>query len=672
MQRSTQRRIRRGGIRRETRNRAATAFAPIDEINHQPRETTTSRQPQDITSYDFLRAAGLTPDTLWQAEQLALYWSSTPHQVLISNGVLTAETYAQCAAMAFKVDYFPPEASILPAMQPVDLPGHPWMRPALLRHSTPGERLMVIDPAKFPLPALNELLRSLTQDGVQLAFTSARGMRRAVLARHGSALLDQAVYGLARAFPQESAIYRTTAAQRLILTVLAASLGAGFWFYPWPSFYALSLLLSLAFFWVVVLRGYALLRFWRQRSANHLPASKPLADALLPSYSVLVPLYQEAEMLPELMAALERLDYPKVKLDIKLILEQSDPATLQAALALDLPGNVDIVIVPDAEPRTKPKALNYALQFASGTLAVIYDAEDRPEPQQLRQAAAAFRAAPEELACVQAPLNVYNRSDNWLTRQFTIEYSSLFDAILPALAACRLPLPLGGTSNHFRLDLLRQVGAWDAFNVTEDADLGLRLARHGFVSGVIEATTFEEACRGFGPWIRQRTRWMKGWMQTYLVHMRNPLVVWRALGTRNFIALQVLMGAQIIAALAHPLFLAMLGIELFRNTALAQPETLFGAAFWTLAVFNLGFGYLVTIVLGLLTARTRGFHETIFAVLTLPVYWLLVSIAAYRALGQLLTRPHYWEKTPHGCANREMGEQGSANSQASAKPSTKP
>ena len=337
-------------------------------------------------------------------------------------------------------------------------------------------------------------------------------------------------------------------------------------------------------------------------------------------------------------------------MDIKLILEQADRETLDAALALDLPGNVDIIVVPDARPRTKPKALNYALQFARGSLAVIYDAEDRPEPQQLRQAVEAFRFAAPNLACVQAPLNVYNRADNWLTRQFTVEYCSLFDAILPALAARGLPLPLGGTSNHFRVDLLREAGAWDAFNVTEDADLGLRLARHGYLSGVIEATTYEEACTSLWAWTRQRSRWMKGWMQTYLVHMRRPLAIWRALGTRDFLALQVLLGAQIIAALAHPVFLTILAVEIAQNAALAQPISTFGTVFWALAVFNLGFGYLVTMLLGLATSRARGFRRTVIALATLPAYWVLVSLATYRAAAQLLTHPHHWEKTEHGTA----------------------
>ena len=201
-----------------------------------------------------------------------------------------------------------------------------------------------------------------------------------------------------------------------------------------------------------------------------------------------MPLYREANMLAGLTRALSRLDYPAAKLDIKLILETADAETIAAARALDPPGNVEILVVPDLHPRTKPKALNYALPLARGDYLVIYDAEDRPERDQLRKALAAFREGPPNLACLQAKLNLYNADDNWLTRQFTIEYCALFDGLLPALDRLRLPIPLGGTSNHFRLAALKWLMAWDPFNVTEDADLGTRLSRSGYRCQVLSST----------------------------------------------------------------------------------------------------------------------------------------------------------------------------------------
>ena len=246
-------------------------------------------------------------------------------------------------------------------------------------------------------------------------------------------------------------------------------------------------------------------------------------------------------------------------------------------LALELPGNFRTLVVPDQAPHTKPKALNYALQFARGDFVVVYDAEDRPQPDQLRRAWEVFRHAPPDLGCLQAQLNIYNPRQSWLTRQFTIEYSALFDAILPALEQLRLPVPLGGTSNHFPRATLIGVGAWDPYNVTEDADLGIRLARQGYHTGVLASTTWEEAPPVFGTWIKQRTRWLKGWMQTYLVHTRDLGRLNRDLGWRAAIGLHVLMGGLIVSALVHPLFYALLLGHWLEGGLLAPAETTGGA-----------------------------------------------------------------------------------------------
>ena len=257
--------------------------------------------------------------------------------------------------------------------------------------------------------------------------------------------------------------------------------------------------------------------------------------------------------------------------EIKLILEAADAETIAAARALDLPGNVEILVVPDLHPRTKPKALNYALPLARGDYLVIYDAEDRPERDQLRKGIAAFRQGPPNLACVQAKLNLYNADDNWLTRQFTIEYGALFDGLLPALDRLRLPIPLGGTSNHFRVAALKWLMAWDPFNVTEDADLGTRLARSGYRCQVLSSTTFEEAPVRFASWLRQRTRWIKGYMQTWLVHMRQPAKLWRELGPAGFLGFQVMVGGTVLSALVHPWFYALAAFDLANHAFLAQP-----------------------------------------------------------------------------------------------------
>ena len=201
-----------------------------------------------------------------------------------------------------------------------------------------------------------------------------------------------------------------------------------------------------------------------------------LAGADWPMYTILCPLYREAEVVPQFVEAMSALDYPTEKLQILFLTEEDDNTTRQAIQRLHLPPHFTIVTVPPGEPRTKPRACNYGLLQATGNYVVIYDAEDIPDPLQLKKAVLAFANQGPETACVQAKLNFYNAEQNLLTRWFTAEYSLWFDLTLPGLQKLGVPLPLGGTSNHFRTHLLRSLGAWDAFNVTEDCDLGLRMA----------------------------------------------------------------------------------------------------------------------------------------------------------------------------------------------------
>lgn len=406
--------------------------------------------------------------------------------------------------------------------------------------------------------------------------------------------------------------------------------------------------LALPFFCVVALKSAALWKTLRPaRSPPDVAVAKRLALPLpLPRYSILVPLHDEAAILPDLVSALLALDYPTDRLEIFLALEESDRATRQALDALSLPHHMSAVVVPDGQPRTKPRALNYALKRTSGDIIVIYDAEDLPEPDQLRRAAEALSARPE-LGCVQARLNVLNTDETWLTRQFAIEYTVLFDCMLPTLEALKLPVPLGGTSNHFTRSALADTGAWDPFNVTEDADLGIRLARNGWAVGTVSSTTWEEAPADFASWMKQRTRWLKGWMQTYLVHMRNPVRTARDLGCWPFAGLQVLMGGLILSALIHPLFYALIAVELTWGPLTALGDSALTRTLWIVGWGNLILGYLSGIALGYAAAAARGRQSLATHALLMPFYWLLISYPAYRALIQLVTSPYRWEKTPH-------------------------
>jgi cellulose synthase/poly-beta-1,6-N-acetylglucosamine synthase-like glycosyltransferase len=279
---------------------------------------------------------------------------------------------------------------------------------------------------------------------------------------------------------------------------------------------------------------------------------------------------------------------------------------------------------------------------------VIYDAEDRPERDQLRKAIAAFQEGPPNLACLQAKLNLYNASDNWLTRQFTIEYDALFEGLLPALDRLQLPIPLGGTSNHFRVSALRWLMAWDAFNVTEDADLGTRLARSRYRCQMLDSTTFEEAPPKLSSWFKQRTRWLKGYMQTWFVHMRQPARLWRELGPAGFLGFQVMIGGTLLSALVHPWFYALAAFDVANGAFLTSPAGWLGLPFWLFASLGLGAGYLASMLLGVLALKRRSARDLLSQVPLMPIYWLLISGAAYRAVWQFATDRFTWEKTAHG------------------------
>ncbi len=383
-----------------------------------------------------------------------------------------------------------------------------------------------------------------------------------------------------------------------------------------------------------------------------------LREEDLPVYTVLVPMYREPEVLPVLANALRKLDYPASKLDIKLVLESDDRETIEAAKRLGLEAIFEIIRVPPSSPRTKPKACNYALRFARGQFVTIYDAEDKPEPGQLKRVVAAFAKSAPEVVCIQARLNYYNADENWLTRMFTLEYTLWFDFYLPALEYLRIPIPLGGTSNHFRIQALRSVYAWDPYNVTEDADLGVRLVQQGYRVSVVNSTTFEEANVSIPNWIRQRSRWFKGYMQTWLVHMRDPVHLYRSTGFRGFWGFQFFIGGGVLTALAAPLLWLIYALWLAAGTRAF--DFLFPPALVYLSLLNLllanGFFIYMTMVAGF----KRDYFKLAPYALTVPLYWLLQSFAAYKGLWQLISRPFYWEKTNHGISKYVSAERKAA------------
>ena len=380
--------------------------------------------------------------------------------------------------------------------------------------------------------------------------------------------------------------------------------------------------------------------------ARAMPSGLVRDDRLLPRYTVLVPVYREANVIGELMDNLGNLDYPAEKLEILVLLESDDSETIEAARAARPPATVRLVIVPDAAPKTKPKACNVGLLLARGDLLVIYDAEDRPDPQQLRKAVAAFEQAGPQTVCMQARLRYWNSGANLLTRMFSLEYGYWFGTMLPGLDRLGLPIPLGGTSNHFRVAQLRGLLGWDPHNVTEDVDLGLRAAVEGYRVGVIDSDTDEEACAELAPWIRQRTRWIKGYMQTALVHARSPRRLVRQVGIVDAAGFLLLIAGTPLTFLLAPAMWA--GTAAWYGFGEPHLPLLDSGAFWTIATINLIVGNGIMIALNVLAAvRGQGWRAAPFALLN-PLYWVLHSVAAWRAAVQLIRNPFYWEKTPHG------------------------
>ncbi len=561
-------------------------------------------------------------------------------RVLIASGAISEEDYLRALGERLGIDFEPLDGQPRRQCPLDDARLIESADKGMLPLSDKDDTVLALAPRGTAARHILHLIAANPALARRFRFTRNDRINRFVLHHAGDALVQRASESLRRQWPALSA-----AAPRrrglLAAAVLAIALLAGaLMLTPAAARQGLGVLLAGLFLaWLGLRLVGACIRPPAPAAAAALPARE------LPVYSVIAALYREAAAVGGLLAALERLDYPIEKLDVIVALEADDRETRAAIDAYTGRLPVTVVTVPAAGPRTKPKALNVALPFARGTFTVVYDAEDRPERDQLRQALQAFHRGGDKLACVQASLSIDNTADSWLARLFTAEYAGQFDIFLPGLARLALPLPLGGSSNHFRTDTLRRIGAWDPYNVTEDADLGMRLARFGYRAATIASTTYEEAPARLGPWLRQRTRWFKGWTQTWLVHMRAPQRLWRELGGRGFLAFQLIVGGNVLAALVHPLFLAGLIDAAWRGGWPGGGGGL--AALYGATAFA---GYLVSGLTGFLGLARRRLRKVAWVLLLMPLHWLLLSLAAWRALYQLKVAPYAWEKTEHGLA----------------------
>lgn len=475
---------------------------------------------------------------------------------------------------------------------------------------------------------------------------------------------EQSVFKLYDEQPENSAMVTISKEQKIIFVVIGICFSILIIFNWKAALFSLNLFFQILYAAMTMLKLIIVLK-GAQRDAQ-LRFTKEEIDEIderdLPIYTILVPVYKEKEVIKHLIDNIKSLDYPQYKLDVCILLEEDDIETIEVVKEMKLPHYFSAVIVPTCEPKTKPKACNYGLIRAKGEYVVIYDAEDRPEPDQLKKVYLSFKHLPENYVCIQGKLNYFNSNQNTLTKLFTQEYSMWFELLLVGVMQLRTPIPLGGTSNHFKIDFLREVGAWDPFNVTEDADLGVRLFKKGYKTAVVDSRTWEEANSNVKNWIRQRSRWIKGYMQTWLVHMRHPIELYKALGFRGFLGYQAMILGTPLLPIINPIFWGLLICWYFTKAPIIRE--LFPGVFYYIAAFQLLFGnfmftYINTVGMywvirdcALKKRQPFSYGLIKYALLT-PLYWGLMSIASYKALGQLITKPFYWEKTHHGLSEKE-------------------
>ena len=479
---------------------------------------------------------------------------------------------------------------------------------------------------------------------VRMVITSEVDLHRAVLDKHPKTLAARAESRVATSEScrnwSTNRLRRLTAG--LVMLFAAGLIGAPETVFAVVAFWAvLTLIASCG---LKLAAAAAQICDDRRRPAFGTDRPPPPIMARLPSVSILVPLYRERAIAERLIGRLNRIDYPRELLDICLVVEADDTVTCDTLESIRLPAHIRQIVVPHSTLKTKPRALNYALDFCRGTIVGVYDAEDAPAPDQIHRVVARFHERGPDVACLQGVLDFYNARTNWISRCFTIEYAAWFRVLLPGLARLGLVVPLGGTTLFFRRDVLNELGGWDAHNVTEDADLGVRLARRGYRTELIETVTEEEANCRLWPWIKQRSRWLKGYMITWAVHMRAPRRLASDLGAWRFLGVQLLFLGTISQFLLAPLLWSFWMLP----TGLPHPMLAYGApAIWALAGL-----FLATELLGMAVAAyalRRPKHRGLLPwIPVLMIYFPLAALAAYKGLAELLTRPFFWDKTEHG------------------------
>jgi len=609
--------------------RSVDSFSPLPPVGPPP--------PVEIA---FLTRHGVAPEALVRVAALARRQGVSADRALIAEGILSESRFYRAIAAELGVAFMDRPMEVTPEGIRTIADGY-----ARLRKPVDGA-LWLFAPAGAAILRLLSL-SSNSEEGIY-AVTTPTLLATAVRCAASAQMAQQAAFCAERVDTELSARASLRAGRPLVYASLLLMLILAGVFAPVELISRVSaLILALAFLASILLRLIAC-----AASAAPEPQVAPVDDAALPLYTLVIALYREARVVPQLVRAIDALDYPRAKIEIKFVIEIDDDATNNALRACAPQAPSEIVIAPKGAPRTKPRALNVAMPLARGALVAVFDAEDVPQPGQLRRAAALFESLPQEIACLQASLVIDNARQNWMTALFAMDYAALFDVYNRGLAALDLPLFLGGTSNHFRIAPLREIGFWDAFNVTEDADLGLRLVRAGYGVRTFNSDTYEEAPGDFVALTRQRTRWLKGWMQTALAHCRHPYRLFVDLGWRRASAVMAMFIGGVLGPLLGPFFAARFILDALYGDLLAprSADEMILTLLWC-GVAGLG---AVSLLWPLwLGVRRRKLARHLPQLLLLPAWLAMLTFAAWRALSELWLRPFHWEKTEHGLARRE-------------------
>jgi cellulose synthase/poly-beta-1,6-N-acetylglucosamine synthase-like glycosyltransferase len=590
----------------------------------------------------FLADHGVPPAQLRAAARLSERIGVSPGRQVIASGLVSEEQFYRALAAELDLRF--------QSRSPPLRPGGDVS--ATLREGVAVTQGRPDNPARFavappPGPALRRFLAARPQARPDIVVLTQATLAAELRRANAGALAREAAWLDEPGLRRFSARTGSSWPQKLLAFLVVGVFAAVGTLQPVATLIGTALALGPLFFATVVLRFAALMEkpavdLWREHRWQ-------IDDSRLPVYTVAVPIFREEAVLDQLIAALSAIDYPPAKLDIRILVEEIDWGMRRALAARELPAFMQVVIVPRGQPQTKPRALNIALAEARGELFTIFDAEDIPDPRQLRLAAARFLRSDAELVCLQARLVIDNPDDGWLSGCFALEYAGLFDVLNPGLLQCGLPIMLGGTSNHFRTQALRHVGGWDPWNVTEDADVGFRLVRTGGYMADLPCRTLEEAPAALGSWIKQRTRWHKGYLQTLISHLLAPRRLLREAGFTAALTLLTLLLGTLLGMLGYPLFMTAV-VATWLDGSLFSAERPLDMLLSSLALGLAGSGTCVLFLVPALGAWRRGAPGLWRWLPLLPVYHLLTSLAAWLALYEYLDDRFAWNKTPHGLA----------------------